>query len=473
MALSAQVADQREARSAMSRAKALHVPVGFWDNPDLVPILRGQKLGELFWLLHSKAGGDNTQTAIGTAIDTPATRVNALIKERANYTTDSFDFLTRVADGLNMPDDAREVFGIARKGNRPVRPAAAVVEVVTSGPVVSLATELAGTDGEFDAVETIVQRTRMIEASNMDDVKLAYLERAPFDAILANERQPPRILAPRVRDLRRWVHDLLEGGQHPAQRQRLYVTGVYLSGILGALALDLGKWPTARAYGTEAFTLAEHIEDAELQAWARATQSLISYYAGDYHEALAYAQHGQRVGKGSAQGIRLALNGEARAYAKLGDLPGVERAVNHGFTLLEKFPDRQDVSPSLATDAYCYTRAAANAGTAYLVANRPDQALKFCGDALAEFDSAEMYGPQALTRLDMATANLMGSKPEPERAAELATEAIPHASDEEFESVIQRAQEFATKAKSFSSLPSVRDALDQIEAGSARSSSGQ
>jgi transcriptional regulator with XRE-family HTH domain len=325
----------------------------------------------------------------------------------------------------------------------------------------------------IESVEEIVRRSRRLDHSNVDEARLTYLERIVDSAIRASERQPPQELAPYVCDTRRWVDELISGRQHPQQRQRLYVAAVRLSGLLGALALDLGRWPSARAYGTEAFQLADFVGVPDLQAWARATQSLIEYYAGNYHDALAYALDGQRYAAGGPQSVRLALNGEARALARLGASPrDVDEAVCRGFELLHNLPPATGVSPSLSIDVYCPARAAANAATAYLLIRNPAKVTEYASQAVTAFDAASLRGPQALSRLDQATALLIGDDPDPEHACDVARAALRVSRNEQFESVVQRAGEFVDLAEPWKTAPAVREIEELVRAYSTRPALG-
>jgi hypothetical protein len=314
----------------------------------------------------------------------------------------------------------------------------------------------------------IVRRRCDAGASNVDEARLGYLEEMTRQAVRANDSKPPVVLAPRVRDLRRHVGELMKGQQHPPQRTRLYAVAAYLSGLLGALALDLGYQRSAAEYGLEAYQLADAVDDRQLRAWARATQSLIAYYAGDYHGALALARDGQRWADGGPQGVRLAVNGEARALARMGDGNGVDEAVDRAFTLLAGASASVRVSPSLAVDMYCLARTAANAATAYVATRTPGKALEYATQALREFDRAGLRGPQALSRLDLATAALMSGKPELERSCVLVKQAMTVAAEHRFESVRQRAQEFLSAASTWAAEPSVREVAELVHAYAVR-----
>ncbi len=314
----------------------------------------------------------------------------------------------------------------------------------------------------LDDPQEIDHRRRRVTASSSDEAKLQYLEGAVLRLIAEYERHPPSVMASQTRRLRRYVDEVLPGRQHPPQRERLYAVAVHLCGLLGTLAVDLGLHAHARAYGLEAFDIADAAGQPDLQAWARAAQSFIAYYAGDYHEALAYAEDGQRRAPRSPHGVRLALNGEARALARLGDTYGVDDAVDRGFTLLNDFPAVTEVSASLNLGVYCLARATANAATAYLALGQPDKVQRYAAPALAAFDREKLRGPQALTRLDLATAALMSPDPEPERAAQLAAEAIAVSAPHRLESVNLRAHEFLDRARPWASHPRMRAVADLV-----------
>ncbi len=316
--------------------------------------------------------------------------------------------------------------------------------------------------GWLDEPQEIDQRRRRVMASNIDEAKLCYLEEEVRHLIVEYERRPPPVMARQVRQLRRYVDDMLTGHQHPPQRERLYAVAVHLCGLLGALALDLGLTTHARAYGRETFDLADAAGQPDLQAWARATQSLISYYAGDYHDALAYARDGQRRAPRSPHSVRLAVNGEARALARLGDTYGVDEAVDRSFTLLDDFRSDIGVSASMTLDVYCESRARVNAATAYLALGQPAEVERYAAPALAAFDVAELPGPQALTRLDLATAALMSPGPDTERASQLAAQAMAVSAPQRFESVTKRAREFLDAAKPWSGQPGMREVAEVV-----------
>ncbi|WP_329007686.1 helix-turn-helix domain-containing protein [Micromonospora rifamycinica] len=328
-------------------------------------------------------------------------------------------------------------------------------DAVASSSAVAAGTVLWEGEGSIEA-------RRLALRSSTDDVRLAYLEEEVRHAIADNERLTPAILLARIKPLRVYVDQLMAGSQHPPQRARLYTAAAYLSGLFGALTLDLGAFRVAQAYAAEAFDLADAAQQSDVQAWARATQSLIAYYVGNYHDALAYAQDGLRRAGTSPHRIRLAINGQARALARLGDQRGVDRAVDDAFTMLSDYPSSPPVSESLTLGPYCHARTAANAATAYLVLGRTAGVTNHLTTAITAFDAAGLAGPQALSRLDLATAHLQRPNPDPDQAAGLAVEALTLTAEQRFESVHQRAQQFLTASQSYTRRPQLRHVAELL-----------
>jgi len=310
----------------------------------------------------------------------------------------------------------------------------------------------------------IAERIQWASATNVDDMTLDLFDSMILDVIDQYERVGPSRLAPHVAQHRRQVHEIMRSPQHPRQRDRLYLIACRLSCILGALALDLGQWAQARAYAIESFHLAEMVDQADdLRAWVRATQSLIEYYACRYPDAVALARDGQRFARGGPHTIRLAVNGEARALARLGDHRGVDEAVDRALTRLADEPASPSVSSSLTVGAYCDARTAGNAATAYLSLGQPARAIEYATRALATFDAAGLRGPQALTRLDLATAVIRPpGTADPERAAALVHEALSVAQADQYQPVAQRAAEFLQSVEPWHDLPAVRDVEEAV-----------
>ncbi|WP_433117870.1 helix-turn-helix domain-containing protein [Micromonospora sp. CA-246542] len=143
---------------------------------------------------------------------------------------------------------------------------------VPSGKNPHLPQSVASTDsGEAESAfwedETSINARRAaLKSCNDEDARLGYVEDEIRRAIADDERLPPAVRLSRLRPLRACVDELMAGQQHPPQRARLYTVAVHLSGLLGALALDLGATRVAHAYAAEAFDLAEAAQQPEVRA---------------------------------------------------------------------------------------------------------------------------------------------------------------------------------------------------------------
>src|ERR1019366_9571657 len=85
------------------------IPPDFWSRPDVRGALASRDMGELFRLLRQRAG--IRQMRIGAATGTPQARSSHIARGKYHVTTG--DTFTRIADGLNMPDQAPLTLGLA------------------------------------------------------------------------------------------------------------------------------------------------------------------------------------------------------------------------------------------------------------------------------------------------------------------------------------------------------------------------
>src|ERR1035441_7431870 len=78
------------------------IPPDFWSRPDVRGALASRDMGELFRLLRQRAG--ISQMRIGAATGNAQGRISDIARGKYHVTT--VDSFTRIADGLNMPDQA-------------------------------------------------------------------------------------------------------------------------------------------------------------------------------------------------------------------------------------------------------------------------------------------------------------------------------------------------------------------------------
>lgn len=320
--------------------------------------------------------------------------------------------------------------------------------------------------GAGDPIESpsmILARIQQQSASETSTAVLGTLDLFIDDIIERYEHEGPSALAPQVIEQRHWVQPLLHQWTRPAQHERLTKIAARLSGQLCYMAVNLGRFSSARAYGIEAFELANHIDDTDLQAWVRGTQSLTEFYAGDYQKALDFARDGRRFAGHGRQAVRLAINGEARALGQLGDSRAVDQAVGEAFTLLERFPAEPGMTPCISFGVYSEARVAANAATAYLPFKHPPRVLQQVERAREIVDASPSVWSQALTRLDTATALLNTASPDLEHATTVTRDAMRIAGRHRIESIEQRTRALLASFTPWSTHPTVRDLLQEAE----------
>jgi transcriptional regulator with XRE-family HTH domain len=308
----------------------------------------------------------------------------------------------------------------------------------------------------------VAERRSWLASLDVSAAKIDYLAPAVEWIIDQDERVPAADLQARARDLRSHLHPLLEAPLRPGTAMRLFAVAAHLSGAQAALSLDMGRLPSARAHAAEAFDLAEATGDSDLMAWARAAQSLVEYYAGRYPDALALASDGLARSPRGPHAVRLSVNGRARALARMGDRAGVDHAVGHAWTVRTEHPNPETaLTASLTTAVYCEPRAAGNAATAYLALGDTARVEHYANLALDTFDAEGFAGPQAMTRIDVATALLNPAGGDVERAASLVADAFRIGGAALFP-VRQRVAEFVEVAAPWEALPAIRDVRELV-----------
>ncbi|MFD3592928.1 hypothetical protein ACFWU5_09380 [Nocardia sp. NPDC058640] len=254
---------------------------------------------------------------------------------------------------------------------------------------------------------------------------------------------------------------LLQQRRHPAHVEQLYRIAARLSGVLAYMAVNCGRFGSARMYCREAQVLASLIEDREMLAWVKSTESFCAYYAGDFALSVTLAEEGIALADSGSQAIRLYSNGLARAWGKLGDTVEVERAIEQAMSLADHHNVVPGLTPALTFESYGKARLMANAATAFLSAGRFDKALEF-GELVEDHVSqSDSVWSATLVRLDVATALVLQRHPEVERAVRLGVEALDASSDRPIRSVWQRADELGALLESRHRAPS-RDYAERL-----------
>lgn len=99
---------------------AIELPAWAWERADVRQALRARDMGAVFRYVQQYSGV--SQARIAAAVDLTQGRVNEIINGRREISR--LDVYERIADGLDMPDDARHLLGLAASREKRVGGAA-------------------------------------------------------------------------------------------------------------------------------------------------------------------------------------------------------------------------------------------------------------------------------------------------------------------------------------------------------------
>jgi hypothetical protein len=317
------------------------------------------------------------------------------------------------------------------------------------------------------APEDVIDVLARVQALSrtVDPQVLSHLQGNVAHTIAQYETLDHASLVPVLVRQRAWVGRLLTESNHPGQRQQLFEIAGATSGVLGYVAVGRGDFPLARAYCLEAFQLASLAQAPTFQAWTRGMQSFCEYYAGRYGDALRLAEDGFAYARSGPQGVRLTINGVARARGKLGDAQGVHRAVGQAYDLMASNDVPGGMPSSISLGCYSAAQTASNAATAYVALGMTSKVQHFLDLALPDINSAESPWSRSLVMIDLAMSHVRsadGQGDDLDQAASLVLEALTISANRPVISVTQRTSEFVREATrrwgTVRQLSAVRDA---------------
>ncbi|WP_216916695.1 helix-turn-helix domain-containing protein [Nocardia noduli] len=297
------------------------------------------------------------------------------------------------------------------------------------------------TTESFEPSSAIAARVRNVAELDADRDIFDILSLTLDDVIKRYESEGPLRLAPAVVEARQQIEVMLGQRRHPAQLKDLYSVAARLSGVLGYMAVNRGRFGHARMYCREAFALADLLEDSQLQAWVKGTESLCAYYQHDYATAVRAAYRGLDLAQGGPQSIRLYSNGLARALGKVGDRDGVAAAIDAATATAARFDTGVALTPALDFAPYSEARLMANAATAFLSVGDHARTLDYGRRVEERVNESDSVWSRSLVRIDMAAALAAGEHHDVEQAVSLGVEALAASSDRPIRSVWQRAHE--------------------------------
>jgi hypothetical protein len=101
------------------------VPVGFWCHEDVAQALTSRDVGQLFRLFLGQFA-DCTQTQLALLTQHDRSDISNWVRGTRQGRVSDIEVLTRIADGLQIPDQARLLLGLAPAGSFPLYPRPAV-----------------------------------------------------------------------------------------------------------------------------------------------------------------------------------------------------------------------------------------------------------------------------------------------------------------------------------------------------------
>lgn len=212
-------------------------------------------------------------------------------------------------------------------------------------------------------------------------------------------------------DLRDTAVGLLRNRPHPRQARELFYVAGTVSTLLAHASQNMGNAPAARTQAATAWACAEESDDDDLRAWVRGTQGLIAEWTLHYRDALEFVREGQRFASSPEQQARLAAI-EARTLARAGDASAALEAMSRANRARE-LPDRADRLSNLGGIlTFPRVKQMYYAGSTLVLAGEAARGEQACVDVISSYETGPLdlrsYGDEAIARVDLALAHLLG-----------------------------------------------------------------
>ncbi|GIH10072.1 hypothetical protein Rhe02_81390 [Rhizocola hellebori] len=206
-----------------------------------------------------------------------------------------------------------------------------------------------------------------------------------------------------------------------ALHRHLYLIASVSSAMLAHAAGNLGDLARAPAHAHAALRFAELGQLPGVGAWALAVLALQQEWSGSPRQSLIFAQQARSYLGSSVESVAVWLSAiEARAYARLGNRPAVNDA------LQQADRERHAISQLAASEygvdqfggilSFGEAKQHYYAGTALRRIGEMDHARIRASAAIAAYETGpaheRSYGDETLARLDLAIAYVLGGDPD-------------------------------------------------------------
>ncbi|GGQ05930.1 hypothetical protein BKA00_003387 [Actinomadura coerulea] len=311
------------------------IPDELWERPQMIQALTAREIGTVFHLLGQYAGATQTQIAIACGLTQG--RVSEHMKEGGRRVTKLYLF-ERIADGLQMPDNARMALGLAPR-TRPGVPAPRTPEPQARTGIVLTEPRPTGADPSDPATTTDLSRlTRWLTTSDTADETIESLARSTTSLASAHTQVPAKSLLSQVLRLHRRTQDLLESSRpRPRHTRELLRIDADLLAHAAVIFGDVNLDHHAEQYAAAALMLAREAGTNEAFAWY--AQAKTARWQDRLIEAADFARQGYEASPPTPMKTQLAWY-EANAAALLGDQTRARQAVKRAEQSAETIHDR-------------------------------------------------------------------------------------------------------------------------------------
>jgi transcriptional regulator with XRE-family HTH domain len=462
----------------------LRIPEQFWARADVRAALRHRDMGGLFRLVVREIGASQTQ--LGAAVGLEQGYVSRVVAGRK---ITSIDVLERIADGLDITDDARTTLGLAgrqprnptyaeearhgRHGATPIdrswRDEVAGARDLWRGDVrrrdVLRQTAFSSAGYTLPALRWFISQppepvtqagSRVVGTPDVDTIR----EVTSAYRRLDNQYGGGHAREAVARYLDQEVAPLLRDGRFdPATGRALLAASAELTQLAGWQAYDLAEHGIAQRYLVVALDLARAAEDTGLGAEILAAMSHQATYLADSSTGVDLARvAGQAaIQAGVSALIAEAFVLEAHAHARAGD----SRACAAALHAAEKALDRADRSGDPQWIAY-FDEAylSARFGHCFLALRHAAHAERFAARSL-RMDNRYVRG-RAFNLALLAGAYAQQS--EPDRAASVGGEALALTLDLKSARAVSYIRDLQRQLAPHRSRPAVRQFIARIDA---------
>jgi tetratricopeptide (TPR) repeat protein len=350
------------------------IPGPVWQRPEMIEALRTRHMGHLFHIVRKYTGA--SQTRLGTACGLPQGRVSEIMREGGRQVL-TLDVFERIANGLDMPDAARIMLGIAPRGA--TFGSAAPPVKMGSPPALVLSPVVLG----------------------LREVLTAHIQ---ADAVMGS-----LFTLPAVRSQTSLIEQACQAATGADLQEALNFASEFIE-FCGWLHQDAGDFKAAMYWTDRAFEYAMELDDQRVISYVLMRKSNIATDGHDPHRALALANTALRQADALTPRLRaVALRQRANAHAMLRQRKAFEADAEEALAEAVAGITQEDHDRA----AYCspgYVEM--EIGLAWTHLGRPTAALPVFEESRARLDGSTQLRDQVLCLARLANAYAVAQEPD-------------------------------------------------------------